>query len=448
LSDLKQLGIQTNIKAGLESGRKDGFRLLLDVLNTKLLESLNIRRLTAGEHKVTLGIPANWTDADSAYKDFKQFAEGVFSQAELVPDAAAAILGASWASVLPVHDGPQSWIVVDAGGASIRISLVKKEDGSLKPIVVDSFVGTWGGDDIDRGLRDNWFLPTYGERINESVRGCGDLLELLMRDFKENLIKGGFTRDEDYSALGIQEPVQLSMQAFEEQFGQVSRQQIREMLQDPHLLSNGWDAAESVLLVGGTTAWAAVEQEVKDRWPTNQVIQVTTEPDLLVVKGLVLASTDFYLKPNNVTLKQSPLPTEIIDAPPGVTPPPTPLQPKRDLQAVRQKVHKMVGYYALGCAAVALALAWLPFAAWPILMAIEVYMLLQVAKLYGYRYTNGLFISMTIVLLVASLVLSLLLAPITESILCVVKPVLAGLIAWGIGEGGIAILEWDSARAH
>jgi len=446
-SEIAQLVIQRNIKARLVHGVDDGLTVLLEALDAGVKRYLNVQTLALEEFKVTLGIPAHWTAVDQSFQTFKRLSDYVFGQSELYPDAAAAILGAANVSILPLRDGLQSWIVADFGGVSTRFSLIRKDSTSLKPIVADSFVGSWGGDELDRQLRDQWFLPSYDDQIAEAVKGCGAFLVLLMRNLKENLIKDGTYADANYRSLGIHDLVSLDKETFEDKAGYSNRIMLHDMLQNPRLTAPEWEEAELVLLVGGSTVWDVVLQEAHARWGTDRVI-LPKDPDLLVVRGLALASSGMGLEPNALGLNEPKVEIPIVDPPPPTLPPGPSKAPTPNKVALRQKVHKMIGNYALGCAGVALVLAWLPFAAWPILMAIEVYMLLEVAKLYGYRYTNGLFISMTIGLLLASLALSFLLAPITESILCMVKPILAGLIAWGIGEGGVAILEWDSARQH
>lgn len=446
-SEIAQLAIRRNIKANLVHGVDEGLAVLVEALKVGVMRHLNVQSLPPAEFKIMFGIPANWTGTDQAFQTFKRLSEGVFDQPEFYPDAAAAILGAANVSILPLRDGFQSWIVADFGGVSTRFSLIKKDKFSLKPTVADSFVGTWSGDELDRLLRDQWFLPSYDSQIAESVKGCEDLLVLIMRNLKESLIKDGFYSEANYGSLGIRDLILLDKETFEKKSGHSNRIMLQEMFQNPRLALPEWDEAEFVLLVGGSTVWDVVLQETYARWGADRVI-IPQDPDLLVVRGLALASGGMSLKPNALGLNKPKIETTIAD-PPAPTLPPGPSKASTpNKAALRQKVHKMIGNYALGCAGVALALAWLPFAAWPILMAIEVYMLLEIAKLYGYRYTNGLFISMTIGLLLASLALSFLLAPITESVLCMVKPILAGLIAWGIGEGGVAILEWDSARQH
>jgi hypothetical protein len=75
-------------------------------------------------------------------------------------------------------------------------------------------------------------------------------------------------------------------------------------------------------------------------------------------------------------------------------------------------------------------------------------MILQIAKLYKYNYTDGVIIFTIAALLILSIRLSIILAPFTETLLFFLKPLIAGAIIWGMGEGTIAILEWDSKRRN
>jgi len=95
---------------------------------------------------------------------------------------------------------------------------------------------------------------------------------------------------------------------------------------------------------------------------------------------------------------------------------------------------------------IAFLLSPIPCASWPVLMAIEIYMLVRIVKLYDYELDGKLMLTIFGLLLGISAVLSFvvgdLIALLTAMLFApVVKPIVAALVIWGLGEGAIYILD-------
>jgi len=94
----------------------------------------------------------------------------------------------------------------------------------------------------------------------------------------------------------------------------------------------------------------------------------------------------------------------------------------------------------------ALLLSPIPCASWPVLMAIEVYMLISIVKLYDYELDGKLLLIIFGLLLGISAVLSFVVGDLISLLTAmlfapVVKPIVAALVIWGLGEGAIYVLD-------
>lgn len=110
------------------------------------------------------------------------------------------------------------------------------------------------------------------------------------------------------------------------------------------------------------------------------------------------------------------------------------------------EARKTIYLCIVGGVITAFLLSPIPCASWPILMAIEIFMLFRIVKLYNYELDPktkliifGLLLGVSAILSfivgdVIALLTAMLFAPI-------VKPLVAGLVIWGLGEGAIYILD-------
>lgn len=107
---------------------------------------------------------------------------------------------------------------------------------------------------------------------------------------------------------------------------------------------------------------------------------------------------------------------------------------------------KIILLCAVVGAIVALILSPIPCASWPVLMAIEVYMLVTIVKLYDYVLDGKLLLIIFGLLLGISAVLSFVVGDVISLLTAmlfapVVKPIVAALVIWGLGEGAIYVLD-------
>ncbi len=107
---------------------------------------------------------------------------------------------------------------------------------------------------------------------------------------------------------------------------------------------------------------------------------------------------------------------------------------------------KIIYWCIFAGAVAALLLSPFPCASWPVLMAIEIYMLIRIVKTYDYELDTKTLLIIFGLLLGISAVLSFLvgdlLALLTAMLFApVIKPIIAALVIWGLGEGTIYILD-------
>ncbi|MBI3241803.1 MAG: Hsp70 family protein [Chloroflexi bacterium] len=403
--------------------------------------------------QISAGIPANWPANSQEAQLLAASLSSGFGQVMLYPDALAAVLCMLYKENIQLLDQSQSWLVMDVGGATTRLTMVHKPLGDANLEIKKSLSLVWGGNHLDEQLYRDWWLPAYWKDANEPDPNRRKAILLLLKELKESLSKTRNTVHSDFHRLGLEEPIQLSTQIFEG----VCRPAIQEfyaLLESNPVIELEKEPIERVVLIGGSAHWPFVLEATQQKWGRDKVF-LPDQPDLAVVFGLSLAQSGF--KPPLTRVSESAVkienttdigtvPSKEDGKPPPLLPPPVPPETLR--QDRRAKARKTIRLMVLIGVGVALALVWLPFGSWPFLMAIEVYMMLEIAKSYGYKYTDGLIILLVIGLLALSIGLSTALAPFTETLFCLVKPVIAGLVIWGMGEGTIAILDWDSTRQH
>jgi hypothetical protein len=104
-------------------------------------------------------------------------------------------------------------------------------------------------------------------------------------------------------------------------------------------------------------------------------------------------------------------------------------------------------YWCAGIGAgIALLLSPIHCVSWPILMAIEIYMLINILKIYGHQPSAKMYLTIFGILLGISAVLSLVIGDIVHILTAmllapIVKPIVAALVIWGLGEGTIYYLD-------
>lgn len=430
-----------NVKSEIESENETAtaaLEALADAIMRQVMNRFRLSSFSSKEFTRTIGIPADWELGSPKVERLTQALAGPVGDFELYPDAAAAVIGAAARDLIHTRDGEQSWLVMDCGGHTTRFSLVQKVDADFHLKVMASFSIPWGGDLVDQVILKEWFLPCYGESLGHRAYQP-DLLRLLMMELKEKYSLKGISPDLDFGTVGIEDRVILKAEDWE-RICEPLQTQLQEFLADQRINDHKWKNVESVLLVGGSSQLNFVRHYAIERWGAQHVL-LPNRPENLVAEGLALVFSSFVPSPYNPTLDEQP----VLSADPLPAPVSHPA-PHSERNTRYMKINKLIRDCALIGAVIALLLVWVPFGSWPFLMALEIYMLVQIGKSYGYRYTDGLFVSMALGLLVLSIGLSAVLAPLTESFLCFIKPFLAGGIVWAMGEGAKGILDWDSAR--
>ena len=430
-------------------------------LEARLKSNLNIPHMASEAYPVTLGVPLAWGNEPQAIRHFTDAVQaGPLQTVQPHSDALAAVLYGIFKDLLPVEDRQQTWLVIDTAGIETRFCAVTKAQDIHNLQVEDYFTVDWGGDKIDQTLYANFLLPNYWKQPAPPDELVKTSLLSELRDLKERYATDG-------SAFGafnhLRDTVELSREDFEADV--VCLPLIREfanhLTDERFVIRPAFQNCEKVLLVGGGGNWAFVKQAVIDRWG-NAVCVFPADPHLVIAKGLALAQTGFDLsEPQGTGL-------DVIDINHPTGSPPledvqveepipqtrdTPLQ--EDSRKLKAKFHKKSHQVILWCviagAIFALIVSPIPCAAWPVLLILEAYMFYVIAKSYGFTLTNGVVVAMFAGLLGISFVLSLLVGEAVTFLSAfvaapIVKPIVAALVIWGLGESAIAIL--DKQRFH
>lgn len=259
-----------------------------------------VANFDASNYLVSTSIPSDWSlDSAAAHVLQAMLHEAGFPAVELVHDAIAAVtyhlLTEQAKYRLPYYqDRLQSWLVIDVGGKSTRISRLEKSPFSSEIAVRGVLRFDWGGHLIDEKLFQDYLLPTYwhsAELPSETQKAL--LLELiceLKEKFSGQVKRSGQTSI-NFQFEGIRDPVELSREIFEsEMVCQSVIQQFQQLLEDPRLIEDAeFRGFEHVILIGGGANWYFVQSAVQSTWPWCTVY--AQDPDLTVAKGLAWFAT-------------------------------------------------------------------------------------------------------------------------------------------------------------
>ena len=388
--------------------------------------------------------------------------------------AIAAVLDLLYMGWLPWAASQQSWLVIDSAATETRFSLVEHPaDSPARLSLKCSLSLEWGGALYDQALLDGLLLPAWQGMQPPSEEQKRSLL-FLAAAIKQNYsqhIPSVAVLNHNYE--GLLSPLELNQDRFDE-LCEALNQRWWELLNGPELAAPEFGHLDGIILVGGSANWKFVYQGIKNRWPGILCLR-PDKPALSIARGLALAQTNFVppepasipkpeetpspqvVEPEKINFQQPGLPG-ITHAEKEETPNKSgwiPVGPKAggskaftkaELDAIHHDARKAIRIYVLIGATFALLVSWLPFAAWPVLLALEVHMFIKIASKYKQRLeTNALWFLLGGLLLVSFLLswviaeaISFLSAYVAAPI---VKPLIAGLVIWGLGEGAIYILD-------
>ncbi|MBN2004298.1 MAG: DUF697 domain-containing protein [Anaerolineae bacterium] len=342
-------------------------------------EHFNVAALSPEDYVTVVGAPVAWTP-ERAARLSHVVAQAGFPNVEVLAEPAAVVTYHAFKGDILLDTRTQRWLVLDCGGATTSLTLVEIYSEGAEIHCTPVFNQPVGGQAFDQQLLEEWLLK---ERDLE-VMGTLERLALLefTREFKERFslaMREGQESYTQYSELAaLQDGVTLTRSEFE--------------AATHALLDHFWawwrlfpTDVEGLLLAGGGAEWYFV-QDAADRFFPERWFRAESSI-LTVSKGLALARTGF--RPAT-TVSVEP---EIMEAPVSFMSVPLAKSiedPQPDILAVefasnRKKARAMAKKWAVGGGALALLVSPIPGVSQPFLTAIEVKLILDIAKLYGFK---------------------------------------------------------------
>jgi molecular chaperone DnaK len=182
-----------------------------DELVAELLRSL--AKLVAGNHPIeeaVIGTPVNVSEGHRAALLRSAELAG-FKSTRLVYEPTSALVGA----IDPGRMSRQSTIlVVDWGGGTLDLSIVRKVDDALRELAVDGDVSVLGGSQMDDRLLDKLLAQQPSVKAKLAMLPEGrDLLKVEIEQHKRHILEGPFPEDDEVEIwptwLGISSPLTL-----------------------------------------------------------------------------------------------------------------------------------------------------------------------------------------------------------------------------------------------
>lgn len=403
---------------------------------------------------LTAGLPAGWGDRLDVQERLARCLQAAgFPAPQLAPEAAAAVHAYRHAGRLSYRDEPQRWLVVDLGAQSTRLSLVAKD--AAPELCVESCRDLdWGGDLLDAALLDGVLLPRAW--LHNTLPGQDERRALLpaarklKERFCEQVNSGAASLLQPLRQDGLADAVELSREEFDSAAacgGLIER--LRALLAaaaaDPSL------QAEAVLFTGGGAGWYFVRAIAAEIWEAARCHfpeRPALPGALLTAGGLALHPTGFQagLSQAEPPAAEPPAPQpEIVTPRPQVVEPPRiVIPPPPDRSALYRQARKRMLVYVLIGSLFALLVSPIPGGSSAVLIFLEALMLYNLARLFKVHFDNiALLLGMggLVVVSLLSKLLVIELLTLLPLLGWAIKPVVAALVMWALGEGGIALFD-------
>ena len=358
-------------------------RHFLAYLAEAVKADFNTTTLEPERYLTTIGAPAEWfEDGARRTRALRQIALSVgFPNVTVIAEPAAVVYHHVFKGDIKLTGSPQNWLVLDLGGSAARVARVETAP-KLSPRCTPLFSRAIGGQHFDEVLLTEWLLPCYWTDSPPSPWQRWQLLEFV-REFKEafsNRINAGETMHRQNSDLeGLRNPVALDRAEFEA----LAKPLLDEMRS---LWCEIPTDADELLVTGGGAYWYFVQEEMQQFFQGSYVL--ADSPDLALAQGLALVRAPFKLPaPHPPQPQADPAPfftrTEevVIDVP---------LEPEVDPYAeefagYRAQARKISKKRAAWGGLLALVVSPIPGVSQPFLTYIEIKLIIDIAKIYGFK---------------------------------------------------------------
>lgn len=378
--------IQAGFKLHLGDVGKADFcaQHLLAYLAKAVKADFNTTTLESERYRVTIGAPAEWfADGAIRLEKLQGIAQSVgFPNVSVIAEPIAILYYHVFIGNIKLTAGPQTWLVLDLGGSATRIARVETAP-QQSPRCTPLFTCAIGGQHFDELLLTEWLLPCYWTERPPNLWQRWQLLEFV-REFKETFsrcIRDGQTMHRQYGDLeGLRNPVTLERAEFEA----LAKPLMGEM-------QSLWDEiptdADGLLVTGGGAHWYFVHDEAQ-RLFGDKVYVRADFADLDLARGLALAYAPF--KPPALQVATPKPNPEIVSAPPAdividMPPEPEPDPYAEKFAGYRAQARKIAKKRAAWGGLLALAVSPVPGVSQPFLTYIEVRLIIDIAKIYGFK---------------------------------------------------------------
>ena len=461
------------LRLGQDAAAETYTRLLVGELAAALRRKLGTTEILPAEHCTAVGAPAEWIlhyPERCAIVQAAVLAAG-FPNVEVIPEPVAAMFYHAFLGDIAFESRPQRWLVLDIGGGTTDLAVVETTEVGAQPRVIHTFGKNFGGKNFDELLLEKWLLarywpPTVLLKPQERLA-----LVQFVREFKEQFsrrlargIQQGFTLEQmqhSQTYHGVSPlRVSLSRQEFEDdEVGRPLIDRFTGVLRDGFLQSKlSLRDIDRVILTGGSARWYFV-QEAANSFFGREACIISENPELTIAKGLALVRAGFKahtavqpIIPKQRTPAPGTPPVEII-----ITIPEEPSvdrvvdeQLKAELMRYRERAKKVYTSYSAGGGGFAVLVAPVPGASQVALMALEVKMVTDIAKIYGFQMSREEIATVVGGLLVGSTAIKagvMTLAEFAPGIGWVVKGGVAATVIAGLGEAAIKYFEDKCLKA-
>ncbi len=447
------LSLQQEIKTGLLQDNPEAEKCLAylaQVFANDLKETFSVDQLASDAFVTAIGWPVAWEKDKIVANKIKAGLEPAgFTTSKGSDEPRAALYYSVYRDWVKFYRGQSKRVlIIDLAGTDTRLSIFEQVDSDA-PKLIKNQVIAWGGDALDWRLLNGWFLPQYWAGKNTLTDWQRQVLRFWVRDlkeiFSEHVKRGDQRASADFRELGLPKRVELSREQFES--SDVAGSSIfsleaffSEARKDPLFAQ-----VDQILLIGGSANWYFVPAIVQKVWP-GSTVSILDEPELAVAKGLALIAAGYKPVISEQVIEAVMEPDVVIEIGDysGATisaPPPTP-RPDPTATLRKQKrilAEKQVRPYILWGCVVAAVLAPIPGLAPVVLIAMEIWMTYQISKTYGANLNGSMIILTGVLLLAMSIGLKTAVEFVLTIfyILCFLKPLVAGIVIWGLGQGAI-----------
>ena len=255
-------------------------------LGAELMRALAKR--VAGAHVIeeaVVGTPVNVSEEHRAAL-LRSAALAGFRKTRLVYEPTSALVGA----IDPSRMNRQSTIlVIDWGGGTLDLSIVKRSGDALRELAVDGDVSKLGGSQMDARLLDDLIVQQPGLKAKLAAKPEGrDLLKVQIEQHKREILETAFPEDDDVEfwppGLDLEHPLVLRGAEVVRVATEMANQAAERVLE--FLFRSGMNISQisHVLFAGGVCQCALIRERLQERLPDVEVIE-TSAPQQLTGRG-------------------------------------------------------------------------------------------------------------------------------------------------------------------